>query len=121
MRRVKRLAICLYLSIVTACADVIVAAVEKNTVLESVEFCDTNNESIHNDKISPRVNHFLDLNRGGHKILESPSVPRSLWPHILGRCSNDPNVLCCFLHQKPDVFFKRTRGTQKRKRDDSGV
>lgn len=124
MCRIETLTIYLDLNLITACADAIVDAVEQNS-FKQVRFCDADGESIHNDEISPRVNHFLALNHGGGRILKSPSVPRSLWPHILGRCLIYPSVLFYFLQQKSDVLVPRTRadtrGTQRRKLDDSGV
>lgn len=72
-----------------------------------------------------RLDYLLELNKGGRRILQSQSVPNSLWPLVLGRSSQSKDVLFHFLRQKPDILLRAgsqqnpsKTTTGKRKRDD---
>jgi hypothetical protein len=94
-----------------------VSALECNTTLKRVTLYNEGEPpSPHAAKIMSRVNHLLALNRGGRRILHAPNVPDSLWPHILGRSSDDNNVIFHFLREKPGVVSNMTRN-RKRKRE----
>lgn len=67
----------------------------------------------------PQVDYLTALNRGGRRILKSDEnrVPNSLWPLILAKSSNIPNVLYYFLRKKPDVLVNTSPASRKRKRE----
>jgi hypothetical protein len=60
----------------------LVEAMELNTILEHIRVFAHRDDKQHVDKIMPTGNHVLARNRGGRRVLASPSVPRSLWPLI---------------------------------------
>jgi hypothetical protein len=96
-------------------ANDLIKAIEQNTTLEHFIAC---GGSYWKNWQHPEVNHLLALNRGGRRILKSPSVPRSLWPRILGRCAENANALFFFLREKSDAIFGGGRDTRKRKQKD---
>jgi hypothetical protein len=67
-----------------------------------------------------KVDYQIELHRGGKRILKATGhIPLGLWPLILARSSNSPNVLNFFLREKPDVLINKRpapiRVSRKRK------
>jgi len=103
-------------------ADKFLKAVERNTTLEHISLAHEilpKFKNPHAEKIKSRLDHIMSLNRAGRRVLSSSNVPRSLWPRILGKSSDNRDALFFFLREKPDVFFMRHESGRKRKRDES--
>lgn len=89
-----------------------VDSLRQNTTVEVVDSPNCPKETL------AAAQYYAELNRGGRKILASQgNVPPSLWPRILARSPNKPNVLYFSLQEKPDVLVSQHRaGTIARKR-----
>jgi hypothetical protein len=63
-------------------------------------------------EIMSKVNRLLALKRGGRRLLTATGAsvpPRNYWPRILGRSSDNANVLFYFLREKPFVILSCRR------------
>lgn len=99
-------------------ARAFLGALERNVVLEKVSVRDAAIEAEVRDEFMSRLEYLLTLNRGGRRILTSPAVPQALWPRVLGRSSDNKDVLFFFLREKPDILIRKTV-SPKRKRSDA--
>lgn len=96
-----------------------------------IEALEDHNTSLHrlsffvSESFKAKAERLTALNRAGRKILNVHDLPRSLWPHILAKSSDKPDVIYYFLQQKPELFMKepspspRHLGKRKRDIDDS--
>jgi hypothetical protein len=95
--------------------DAFLNGLEQNTVLEHVSFARGTNA------FQARVQHLLELNRGGRRALAfQPPLPLNYWPRLLSKASKNPNVLYFFLQEKSDALIPRQssrRQSRKRKRE----
>lgn len=96
-------------------ARLLIVSLERNTTLKKFDLW-SRPEAI--QAVMSKVFRLMELNRAGRKILGSHNVPRSLWPHILAKSSNERDVLYFFLREKPELFMKQSI-LGKRKREPS--
>lgn len=79
---------------------------------------DEDNKNYPADAFKAQADLLTALNEGGRQVLGAHDVPRALWPHILAKSSDKPDVIYYFLQQKPDLLKKQSL-LGKRKRDSS--
>jgi Ran GTPase-activating protein (RanGAP) involved in mRNA processing and transport len=128
LRRVETIEFCWLKEITSNTTSSFLRGLEQNTEIRRIAFCDPDDAHDempeHVSSIMPQVERLLALNRGGRRILKSLNVPASLWPLILARSCDNPDVLFYFLCEKPAELIgakkpdRATRVTRKRKRDE---
>jgi hypothetical protein len=108
MRHVEPLGISVNLAIFSSSANAFVEAVKQNMVLKQAEFCNLDKR-----KYSYQGSHAMSESSFGSELRwsQDPQIVKCstfLWPQILARSANDPNVLFFSLQEKSDIFVERT-------------
>ena len=86
--------------------DALIEGLKCNTVLQDL-FMEMPIEDA--DK-TEAIDFYLRLNRSGRRLVRDPSVPKGLWPHVLGRASSHisddgtPDALHYLLQARPDLL-----------------
>eukprot|EP00980_Cylindrotheca_fusiformis_P007696 scaffold1624_cov105-Cylindrotheca_fusiformis.AAC.7 len=63
------------------------------------------------------LQYYGSINYAGRKYVGELALKHSVWPHILERANQHPDMLMFLLKQNPDLF-RRTVGTKKRSLDE---
>jgi Ran GTPase-activating protein (RanGAP) involved in mRNA processing and transport len=84
-------------------ADILLKAIQVNFSLIQL-WTDQAAILMKTDSQWKQIGFYLRLNHAKRRILVEPSVPVSMWSHVLAQSNRDANVLHHFLTHKPDLI-----------------
>lgn len=85
-------------------AECILEAVKDSPFILSIRGLDSGTDDAAAELTFNRINYYLRFNQGGRHLVEvSPPPLAELWPTVLARSSEYPDVLYHLLRAKPDM------------------